>query len=88
MKPGGSRTTYAKTSYADGFILAHRWSCRDRVRAARLAGPPSQLAHVLRTLALDADQQSRVTAWRRAGFSQADAVRIVIDPTMRREVRV
>ncbi len=65
------------------FLLQHRITCRDRVRAAKLAGGPWQSLRAARAIRLDNDEERRVNGWHRKGLSRLDAIRIVVDPTMR-----
>jgi len=65
------------------FMRQHRITCRDRVRAAKLAGDPRQSLHTSRAIQLDSDEERRVEGWRRYGLGRLDAFRVVIDPTMR-----
>jgi len=68
---------------AAAFLLQHRISCRDRVRAVKLTGDLRPALPVLKALSLSYHEEDRVKAWRAAGFGRLDAIRIVVDPAMR-----
>ncbi len=65
------------------FMRQHRITCRDRVLAAKLAAVPRQATRASRVIRLDGDEERRVNGWRRKGLNRLDAIRIVVDPTMR-----